>query len=211
MDQNTPPTASDLFGSGTEKQSTRDRLIEVALDLFYERGFHAVGIDSILSRVGVTKTTFYNHFESRDALAVEAIRRRDDWETDFYRRRVAEIAGDDPKAQLLALFTLLDEMFNDTQYAGCLFINACAEFPTRSDPVHQAAEAHYTKVHASLTDLAKQVGVDDPQSLASQWIVLCQGAITLRLISGDSQAALHAGEVAQQLLDAAIQKASKPD
>ena len=36
--------------------STRQRLIEVAHDLFYEEGFHTVGLDRILAEVGVTKT-----------------------------------------------------------------------------------------------------------------------------------------------------------
>ena len=48
--------------------STRERLLDVAAPLFYERGFHAIGIDNIIDGVGVTKTTFYNPFESKDAL-----------------------------------------------------------------------------------------------------------------------------------------------
>ncbi len=40
--------------------STRERLILTAHDLFYCEGFYTVGLERILSEVGVTKTTFYN-------------------------------------------------------------------------------------------------------------------------------------------------------
>lgn len=63
----------ELFGDGSPPATTRDRLLEHAQDLFYSRGFHAVGIDEIVRRAGVTKATFYNHFESRDDLIVEVI------------------------------------------------------------------------------------------------------------------------------------------
>src|SRR4030095_10763344 len=53
--------------------STREGLMDAAVVLFYVHGFHAIGLDRILADVGVTKTTFYNHFESRDALIVAVL------------------------------------------------------------------------------------------------------------------------------------------
>ena len=50
--------------------TTRERLIEAAQTEFYQGGFQAVGLDAILRVVGVTKTTFYKHFESKDDLIV---------------------------------------------------------------------------------------------------------------------------------------------
>ena len=51
--------------TGNMTASTRDRVIHTAHDMFYEMGFHAVGLGAILKKVGITKTSFYNHFESR--------------------------------------------------------------------------------------------------------------------------------------------------
>ncbi|MCA9281267.1 MAG: helix-turn-helix transcriptional regulator [Phycisphaerales bacterium] len=52
---------------------TRERLLDAAAMLFYEHGFHAIGLDAILEEVGVTKTTFYNHFASKDELIVAVL------------------------------------------------------------------------------------------------------------------------------------------
>ena len=57
--------------------------------------FHAVGLDRIIRDVGVTKTTFYNHFESKDDLIIAAIRMRDRWETSSFERTVEHFTDGD--------------------------------------------------------------------------------------------------------------------
>src|SRR5262245_66679735 len=91
---------------------TRERLLETAKELFYRDGFHAVGLDRILADVGVTKTTFYNHFQSKQALILEVLRVRDQWWRKTFARRLRERAGDDPAAQLRAIFAVLDEFID---------------------------------------------------------------------------------------------------
>lgn len=194
-------TAAELFGDGSSPQSTRDRLIESATNLYYECGIHAVGLDRILNDVGVTKTTFYNHFESRDELAVEVIRRRDKWERETWFREIEERADGDPNEMLMILFDVLDEWFNGDDYAGCLFINAAFEFPNPHDPVHQAATAHKQAYREEIRRVAKRAGVSDPEQLADYWMVLMEGALTLRQTVQDHNAAKTAKRVAQTLLD----------
>jgi len=58
---------------------------------------------------------------------------------------VQKMAGDDPKAQLLAFFDVLDVWFNAPDFRGCQFINAAAEFPNPHDPVHSVAAEHRRK------------------------------------------------------------------
>ncbi len=60
-----PKSASELLEAARPPKTGRDRLLYTAVDLFYRQGFSAVGIDQILESAGVTKTTFYKHFESR--------------------------------------------------------------------------------------------------------------------------------------------------
>lgn len=47
---------------------TRARLIEAAIDLFYEHGVHWVSFQQIATRVGVSQAALYKHFADKDDL-----------------------------------------------------------------------------------------------------------------------------------------------
>jgi AcrR family transcriptional regulator len=200
----TPKTAAELFSEIPEPRDTRERILFTALDLFHAHGFHAVGLDRILAAVGVTKTTFYNHFESRDDLIVQAITVRDTWDAAAFARRVHERAGYTPRDMLLAMFDVLDEWFTHEDFQGCIFLHACAEFPSPNDPVHRAAAKHYAVSEQTVAKMAEAAGVEEPQGFAAQWTVLLQGAITRRMATGDDQAAKAAKRVAELLLATAL-------
>jgi TetR/AcrR family transcriptional regulator, transcriptional repressor for nem operon len=55
------------------KEATRQRIIEMAAERFRKEGLAAVGVASLMSDVGLTQGGFYNHFESKDELAREAL------------------------------------------------------------------------------------------------------------------------------------------
>lgn len=196
--------AFELFGDREEPTTTREKLLEVAIDRFYVHGFHAVGLDLILNEVGVTKTTFYNHFESKDQLILEALARREKWEGKAFADRAREISGGEPRAMLLAFFDVLDEWFNHEDYHGCLFMNVCVEFPSPNDPIHQAGLNHYLEGRRQLAGLAVDAGADDPELLAEQLILLMQGTLTHRQVTRDNGSALKAREVAEAMVERAI-------
>jgi len=58
---------------GREKRArTRDAIIQSALDLIDARGFDGPTIDEFIGAAGVAKGTFYNHFKTKEELAVAA-------------------------------------------------------------------------------------------------------------------------------------------
>src|SRR6185369_10474877 len=89
-------TVIEIFGLPEAPKTGRERLVATAVELFYRHGFNAVGIDQVIAKAGVTKTTFYKHFEGKDDLMVAAVQRRDEWESQAWGNAVRKIAGDDP-------------------------------------------------------------------------------------------------------------------
>jgi AcrR family transcriptional regulator len=53
-------------GDAPEAASTRERILNVALDLFTEQGFDGASLREIAERLGVTKAAIYYHFASKD-------------------------------------------------------------------------------------------------------------------------------------------------
>jgi AcrR family transcriptional regulator len=195
-------TAFDLFGPDDPPRTTRQKLLVAALDLFHQQGFHAVGIDQVVARAGVTKTTFYNHFESKDEFAVEAIRLRDQWDSEAFRRDLDELAPPgDPRGTLLAAFDVLDRWFRHPDYEGCIFLNACHEFPSPHDPIRQAASEHYLRVEELLNELAGQAGAAEPGRLATELTMLIEAAFAMRQVSQRPDAALVARGIARAVLE----------
>jgi len=180
---------AEIFGLPDPPKTGKGRLVHVAIELFYSHGFQAVGMDRILDAAGVTKTTFYKHFESKDDLIMAAIRQRDEWEMQAWTGAVENRAGDDPKKKLLAFFDVLDVWFNSPDFHGCQFINAAAEFPNPQDPVHKVAAEHKRKTRDYCRDLAAEAGAEDPECFADRYTALMEGTLVLRQVHGRNDAA----------------------
>ena len=49
-----------------ERTGTRERIKQVALELFTEQGYEGTSLREIAERLGVTKAALYYHFKSKD-------------------------------------------------------------------------------------------------------------------------------------------------
>jgi len=194
------PTASKLLGVRAAPKNAKERLLDTAIDLFYTHGFHVIGLDRILAETGVTKTTFYKHFESKDDFVVAAIERRDAWESKAWARAIKKIAGNDPRKHLLAVFDVLDTWFNAPDFGGCIFLNAAAEFPDPRDPAHLAASAYKKRTRDRFRDLARKANLTDPEAFADQYTAVVEGTLILRHVHHKNDAA----RLAKPLIDSLI-------
>src|SRR6478672_12935550 len=57
------------------RPSAREEIVQAGLKCLVEKGFNAVGVQDITDTAGVPKGSFYNHFESKEALGVEIVER----------------------------------------------------------------------------------------------------------------------------------------
>ena len=201
-------SVTELLGVPDAPRTGRERLVATAIELFYRHGFGAVGIDRVIAEAGVTKTTFYKHFEGKDDLMVAAVKRRDEWESAAWDRAVRKIAGDDPVKQMLAIFDVMDVWFNDPEFLGCMFLNTAAEFPNPNDPVHQAAVAYKRRARDHWRDVAVTAGAEAAraEAFADAFTVLIEGMLVLRQTHGRNDAARVVRPAAEQLIKAYLPK-----
>ena len=205
-------TAAELLGLPEPPKTGRERLVAAAVDLFYRNGFGAVGIDQVIASAGVTKTTFYKHFESKDDLMVAAVQRRDEWESQAWGRAIQERVGDDPVAQLLGMFDVMDLWFNLPDFRGCMFLNTAMEFPNPHDPVHQAAAAYKRRTRDFWRDQAKRAGAEPAmaETFADCYAALVEGALILRQTQGRNDAARAIRPAVEQLIRTYLPGGAEP-
>jgi len=57
------------------RANIRERLLDAGLETLHRRGFNGCGVQEITDNAGVPKGSFYNHFESKEALGAAVIER----------------------------------------------------------------------------------------------------------------------------------------
>jgi AcrR family transcriptional regulator len=182
----------------------RERILATASELFYREGTRAVGVDLIVARSGVAKTSLYRHFPTKDDL-IHAFLRRED--ADFWSNwdRVAEANRHSPTDELAAQLAWIGDRIARPGYRGCPQINIAAEYSNEDHPARQAANAHKVELRRRLAGIARAMRLADPDRVALQLGVVIDGALS-------SGSALH-GEgparflqaTARTLVDAAPQ------
>jgi TetR/AcrR family transcriptional repressor of nem operon len=118
------------------KHDTKEKLIRAALKTLLDKGFNGVGVQEITEVAGVPKGSFYNHFESKDALGVEIVERYGVGST---RRAVLTDKTVRPLERLRTHFAALNDMFIASKFTrGCLLGNFSAELANQSPAVRDS-------------------------------------------------------------------------
>lgn len=177
----------------------RERVMDVASDLFSRRGIRSVGIDQLIAQAGVAKATLYRHFRSKDDLVLAFLARREQSWTYGWVEAEARRRGSTPEERLLAIFDLFDEWFRRDDFEGCPFITTLLEM--RGDPAATASVQHLENIRTVVGALAEEAGLRDPSGFARAWHILMKGSI-VAAVEGDHEAGQRAKTMAQLVLAA---------
>jgi AcrR family transcriptional regulator len=153
----------------------RDRILATASDLFYQHGIRAVGVDLVVEKAGVAKTSLYRHFGTKDDLVVAFLQRMDE---EFWRTwdEVTQKHPDDGRAELNAQLEWIGERVGKRDYRGCPQLNIAAEYPELDHPARKFAKEHKRELRRRLKLIAEKLKSADPDELAGQLAVLLNGA-----------------------------------
>ncbi|WP_429298197.1 TetR/AcrR family transcriptional regulator [Paraburkholderia sp. GAS199] len=154
----------------------RNKILETASDLFYRHGVRAVGVDLVVEKAGVAKTSLYRHFRTKDDL-IAAFLEREDQAFWAIWNRVAESCNGDARAELTAELDWIGTRVGQPGYRGCAQLNVTAEFPEADHPARQVAIAHKRKLREQLKGIVERLHVGDPDLIAGQIAMLVDGAL----------------------------------
>ncbi|MBD5606110.1 MAG: TetR/AcrR family transcriptional regulator [Candidatus Eremiobacteraeota bacterium] len=163
----------------------RERVLRTASELFYRNGARAVGVDLIVERAGVAKTSLYRHFRTKDDLIAAFLEREDEefWQT---WSSVAEKHASDARGELDAHMQWIGERLARRNYRGCPQLNVAAEFSQPGHPARAVAAAHKNELRSRLKAIAQRLGVRRPDEVAAQLLLLVNGAfVSSQAIAGD--------------------------
>jgi AcrR family transcriptional regulator len=173
-----------------ERDELKERILRTASELFYREGAHAVGVDLVVERAGVAKTSLYRHFRTKDDLIAAFLQREDE---EFWQHwdAVASRHRDDPQAELDAHMTWIAERMARENYRGCPQLNMAAEFPDAEHPARLVATSHKEELRRRLRGIAERLRVRRADALAAQLLLLVNGAfVSSQVVAADEAASV---------------------
>jgi len=106
--------------NGQMKEKKRQDIIEAALTLFAERGYHVTSVQDIVNECGISKGAFYNYFSSKEELHIAIFQ----YYFDQIRNRIAQIEkeGLPPRERLIKQLNVPFEHVNKQKEYLMIFL-----------------------------------------------------------------------------------------
>ena len=171
--------------SKEHKQETHARIVKKASVRLREKGAHGIGVADLMKEAGLTHGGFYAHFDSREALVIEAFAYAMDRSTERWRK----IAEDTPPEKRLATIveSYLTPVHRDDPGHGCAVPTLGAEIARESPKTRKAFAA---KLEAMIDMMADQI-LDVPRKSARKQAVAAlatmMGTLVLSRIAGNGE------------------------
>lgn len=123
-----------------KNEKPKERILESVSQLFCKQGFNSTGINQIVKHSKVAKASFYDHFKSKDALALEYLHQRHiSWFNglnDFIKNAITA------KEKVIGSFEYLKVMNEKEDFSGCVFLNMLSELKFNNEDAHKIIKNH---------------------------------------------------------------------
>ena len=134
----------------SRKQDTHERILDVAARAIRRNGYAGVGVADVMKEAGLTHGGFYAHFDSRDALIVEALDRAGRESAEAVKNAVERRAARGVSAfRALVEAYLADELLA-TLEVGCPVAALACDMPRQSDVVREASAVRVRQLIARI-------------------------------------------------------------
>jgi TetR/AcrR family transcriptional regulator, transcriptional repressor for nem operon len=196
--------------SKEHKQETHARIVKKASVRLREKGAHGIGVADLMKDAGLTHGGFYAHFDSREALVIEAFAYAMDRSTERWRKLAEHTPPEKRLASIVESY--LTPVHRDDPGHGCAIPALSAEIARESPKTRKAFAA---KLEQMIEMIAEQIP-DMPRKTARKQamasLATMMGALVLARVAGSgefSEDILGAGREAVLDRVAAAQSGSK--
>ncbi|QPF87557.1 TetR/AcrR family transcriptional regulator [Bradyrhizobium genosp. L] len=179
--------------SKEHKQETHARIVKKAATRLRERGAHGIGVADLMKDAGLTHGGFYAHFDSREALVIEAFSYAMDRATERWRKVVAEVPAEKRLATIVDGY--LTTVHRDDPGQGCAVPSLGAEIARESPKTRKAFAQKLEQMIDMIADQISDVPRKAARKQAMATLATMMGAIVMSRIAGT-------GEMSDEVLSA---------
>src|SRR3954471_19352853 len=179
--------------SKEHKQETHAKIVKKAAVLLREKGAHGIGVADLMKEAGLTHGGFYAHFDSREALVVEAFAYAMDRSTERWRKIAEQTSPDKRLATIIQSY--LTPVHRDDPGHGCAVPTLGAEIARESPKTRKAFAAKLEQMIDMIADQILDVPRKAARKQAMAALATMMGTLVLSRIAGS-------GEFSDQILGA---------
>ncbi len=168
-----------------QESQKRQQIIEAAYQLFRENGFYATGVDLIMRTAKVSKRTLYKYFPTKNELIVVVL----EYYRTTYREHIDDLLTHEEgnnRKKILLIFEDAMTWFDDTNFHGCLAVNAMGEFSGKDESIENSCVRFKHWEIDLLNTLTSGLGVKKPEQLAYKLFVLLEGMSSIAHVKRES-------------------------
>jgi len=179
--------------SREHKLETHARIVKKASVRLREKGAHGIGVADLMKEAGLTHGGFYAHFDSREALVIEAFTHAMDRSTERWRK----LAEQTPPEKRLAMIvnTYLTPLHRDDPGHGCSIPALGAEIARESPKTRRAFAGRLEQMIDTLAAQLPGVPRKAARKQAMAAIATMMGTLVLARVAGN-------GDFSDELLGA---------
>jgi len=179
--------------SKEHKQETHTRIVRKASVRLREKGAHGIGVADLMKEAGLTHGGFYAHFDSREALVIEAFNYAMDRSTERWRKMAEETPPEKRFATIVESY--LTALHRDDPGHGCAVPTLGPEIARESAKTRKAFAAKLDEMIEMMADQVPEL----PRRVARQQAIAAlstmAGALVLSRVAGS-------GEFSEEILGA---------
>ena len=189
--------------SREHKQETHARIVRKAAVRLREKGAHGVGVADLMKEAGLTHGGFYAHFDSRDALVIEAFGYAMDRSIEHWRKLAEETPPDRRLAAIVESY--LTPAHRDDPGHGCAITSLGAEVARESPKTRRAFAAKVEQLIDLMADQITDVPRKAARKQAAGILAGMMGSLVLARIAGSGE---FSDEILQAGREAALGRAA---
>jgi len=163
----------------------RERIVAAASRLFREKGFDGVGVDAIMDGVGLTHGGFYAHFDSRDALVIEAVTHAMDRSTEKWRKLTEETTPDKRLSKIVNSYLAPDH--RDDPGHGCAVPTLAAEIARESAKTRRVFSGRMEQLIDMLAEQYQGLPRKAARKQAMAALATMMGTLVMARVAGNGE------------------------
>ena len=187
------------------KNKTKEKILKVAMELIYEKGFVNTSVQDILDKCKLTKPAFYYYFPSKYELGIEYLTKQEEVNRDFLLTLMN--SSKTPEDFTAKWVSVIKKWSKVKKYNGCPFVNFLNQLDisnTKFNSKFKEIELSWTSVYKKYLQEQSSKGLIDKATdldkVARKMALIYEGSINLWKMSRDLKYIDFMGEELKELM-----------